>query len=306
MKRYSKIIKYLLAVFIFAMLFYIVDLQALLNVFSNLTIEIIVLLILISILLVYISALKWSLFLNSKERNVSAIKLFNLYLMGYFINLILPSYIGGDVARSWYAGKVSGQKKAFSATIMERLTGFIAMMLMGVLAVFLVPDLSQEIRLAVVIIGLGLFLGIFLIFNNSFFKIFKIIPFINKFYQQILEVQDILKTSFKNKSLLSKTLFLSFLFHCFAVVNTYYAGVAVGWTNIPVADLFVVLPLILLIGAIPITPSGLGLQEGAFFYFLTMLGASPEEALGVGLVLRAKVYLLAIFGGIVFLLEKRK
>ena len=105
----------------------------------------------------------------------------------------------------------------------------------------------------------------------------------------------------KDKPLLYKTLGLSLLFHSIAVLNTIACAQAVGWANPPVWDLFVVLPIILLIAAIPLAPNGLGLQEGAFFFFLTGLGATPEQALGTALILRAKSYILAIIGGLIWL-----
>ena len=91
------------------------------------------------------------------------------------------------------------------------------------------------------------------------------------------------------------------MYHTVTVVNTLAAAAAVGWSQPPVAELFVVLPLILLVGALPLTPNGLGIQEGAFFFFLCAVGASPAQALGVALVLRAKSYVLALFGWLVWL-----
>ena len=63
--------------------------------------------------------------------------LFNLYLVGYFVNLFMPSYLGGDLVRSWYAGKEIGQHEALAATILERYTGFVAMIVLAILALLL-------------------------------------------------------------------------------------------------------------------------------------------------------------------------
>ena len=77
-------------------------------------------------------------------------------------------------------------------------------------------------------------------------------------------------------------------------------GHAVGWEEIPWGDLFVVVPLILLIGAVPVSPQGLGIQEGAFVFFLSGVGASSGQAMAIALVLRAKSYLLAAVGGLLW------
>jgi uncharacterized protein (TIRG00374 family) len=111
-------------------------------------------------------------------------------------------------------------------------------------------------------------------------------------------MHEALRWGLSDRSLLVKVGLLSFLFHILTVVNTVAVASAVGWTTAPWADLFVVVPLILLVGAVPISPQGLGLQEGAFVFFLHSVGASTGEALAIALVLRAKSYVLALFGAV--------
>jgi uncharacterized protein (TIRG00374 family) len=109
-----------------------------------------------------------------------------------------------------------------------------------------------------------------------------------------------------NPILFFKALAYSFLFHVLTVVNTYVACRAIGWEDPQFFGLFVVVPLILLVGMLPLTPNGVGLQEGAFVFFLQRVGSSASQGLAVGLVLRAKVILLALVGGIIFLRMKSK
>jgi uncharacterized membrane protein YbhN (UPF0104 family) len=94
---------------------------------------------------------------------------------------------------------------------------------------------------------------------------------------------------------------LSFMFHVMTIVNTVAVARAVGWDGAPWGELFVVVPLILLVGAVPVSPQGLGIQEGAFVFFLQAAGASSAQALAVALVLRAKSYALALVGGVLWL-----
>jgi uncharacterized membrane protein YbhN (UPF0104 family) len=107
-----------------------------------------------------------------------------------------------------------------------------------------------------------------------------------------------------DRKLLLKAFGLSVLFHLLTIVNTAAVGAAVGWSDIPWGGLLVVVPLILLIGAVPISPQGLGIQEGAFVFFLHSVGATTGQALAIALVLRAKSYVLAILGGGVWLVRR--
>jgi hypothetical protein len=65
-----------------------------------------------------------------------------------------------------------------------------------------------------------------------------------------------------------------------------------------------VIPLIYLTEALPISINGLGLREGAFVFFFTQKGISTEEALAAGILVISVRYVFAmLIGGTLFLLE---
>lgn len=299
----GRVLRCILAGLVCFALIVAVDLRSLSEALGKLTLPVFLWLMLISVLLIYISALKWRLFLEGLQRESSAIRLFNLYLVGYFVNLLVPSYVGGDAVRSWYAGKRVGQHEALAATVLERYTGLVAMVVLAFASIWVVDGVTWQIKLAVAVLTVGV-VGLTALALSP--RLMAWAPQARNFAAHLARVREALLVLLRNRRLLVKTMALSFLFHSFTVVNTIAAGHAVGWTNPPVLDLFTVLPLVLLIGSLPLTPSGLGLQEGAFLFFLTGLGATPAEALGVGVVLRAKSYVLALFGGILWLMIRRE
>jgi len=297
----SRALKILLSLVIFALLFYLVDFSEMWASLSKLTPIVVFYLMMVSALLLYVSALKWSYFIEALGSQVSVFKLFSLYLLGYFVNLIAPSYIGGDAARSWLIGKKVGQHQALTATILERYTGLVAMLSLGVVFIWVVDLVTWPIRLAVLVAAIGLATVTMIALSP------KSLHFVEKFkplkgiVKHLHKIQDGFRLAKKDRVLIVKALALSFVYHSFTVVNVITAAAAIGWFNPPIDELFVVLPLILLISAIPLSPNSLGLQEGAYYYFLTGIGATPTQAIVIALVLRAKTYVLAIFGGIVWL-----
>ncbi len=289
------------ALVLLGVLLYRANLSELFGAFQNLTVSTIALLMLLSVLLVYVSALKWSYFVEHFGTRISVLHLFNLYLVGYFINLVIPSYIGGDALRSWYAGKKAGQHQAFAATILERYTGFVAMLILALVFVWMAPVVTLPVKLLVVAMALGLVTLTLVSLSPLAIKTARKLPKSSVWIGHLERLQQSIGSIRGEKVLLCKALFLSFGFHSLTIINTYVAAYAVGWHDANFTDLFVVVPLILLIGAIPVTPGGLGLQEGAFFVFLQGIGASGAEALGVGILLRAKSYILALVGGVIWL-----
>ena len=299
MKKFT-LIKYLICIALLLFLFSKVPVNDIISIVSKSNPVLLVYLFSISFLLIYISALKWKVFLEVGGQSVSILRLFTLYHVGYFANLLLPSFLGGDALRSFHIAKQVGMQKAFAATFLERYTGFAAMLILGLVFMFFSDVLSSEIKLFIVLANLALAIGTAMLLWKGSVSLFCKFPFISRFEKRLSGFQDALRFAITHKKVFFISMSLSLLFHCVTVVNTLAAAWVMNWWNAPVFELFVVLPVILLIAALPVTPSGLGLQEGAFFILLQAVGASPEAALGVALLLRAKAYILGLIGGLIY------
>lgn len=227
--------------------------------------------------------------------------------MGYFFNLLFPSFVGGDAARSWYLGKNHGQREAAVATFLERYSGLFAMLSLSVIFMWFSPVITADVRITVLLIFVLFVGGSAFLLSQLAVQALSAIPMVGKkVAKQAMLFQGAVRLSSQSPRTVLFVFGYSFLFHCIAVVNVLACALAVGWLHVPVVELFVVLPVILLISALPITPQGIGVQEGAFVYYLTLLGAGSAEALGIALIIRAKAYLLALFGGAWWFIEGRR
>lgn len=285
---------------------------------SNINLGYLFILLLLSVALIWASCLKWRLFIRENGDDVNLLYLMKIYTIGYFFNLFVPSTLGGDASRSYHLGEHLGdQSQAFVATFLERFSGLLAMCILAFVFVFAGFSGAEGISLTVYVICAIVFVASVACFSSYFSKIFfRILKSINsKFVPEkiSLKVGDIIERvdngmnyARGNTSLFLKALGYSFFFHLLTVVNTYVACLAVGWENPSFTGLFVVVPLILLVGAIPLTPNGVGLQESAFVFFLKRVGSSSSQGLAVALILRAKVLILALIGGAFLIALKRK
>lgn len=296
----QKFFGYIFGIVILVLLIWFVDFRALADALSNLSFETITQLIIISIALIYVSALKWGLFIERLGMRVGVLYLFCLYLIGYFVNLVMPSYLGGDAVRSFYVGRKIGQHEALAATVLERYTGLVAMLALGIIGLFCVDGIPLLSQMLVIAFALGLFgVSVIALLPNTI-TFMQRNKYLNRFAKHFRKIQEALQLAKKDHSLLLKALVLSLMYHVLTVINTVVTAHAVGWFDAPVGELFVLLPLILVLSAIPIAPQGLGLQEGAFVFFLSQAGATHAQALGVAVILRAKSILLAACGGCVW------
>lgn len=300
--KHKKALQYVLAVALIFLFVFIADAKTFIAALMGLKIEVLIVFLLISLVLVAISSLKWQLFLRHLTGETpSLFYLIKLYLVGYFVNGFLPSYVGGDVARSYYLGKKLGHHDTVAATILERYSGILSLIFLGVISGLV----SDAIPLVMELLMIGLFVCVILatifIINVDIEKLSQKIPKLSKYSQHTHKVQKAIKLGVTHPGLMFLAILLSLLFHSFAVLNTAIAGYAMGWFDPPLVEIGAVLPFILLMGSLPLLPQGLGLQEGAFFYFLQIVGATGPQAIGAALLLRAKVFILAAIGWVLWL-----
>ena len=300
-RTYSTLLKAVVGVLLVVVLVFLFDLKGCVAALVDVTGWDLAAIFAISIALVTVSVLKWRLFLERLGISASVAHLFRLYLVGYFVNLIMPSALGGDVVRSLYVGKDIDKVRAMSATLLERYTGFIAMVSMAFIAVWWAPAVSREITVATVLIGVAALGLTVALLTGRLVWLSETLRVPAKLHSKLVRMQEGFSWGLSDGKLLIRAGILSFAFHLLTIVNTVAVAYAVGWEGVPWGDLFVVVPLILLIGAIPLSPQGLGIQEGAFLYFLHAVGATTGQALAVALVLRAKSYVLALCGGALWL-----
>jgi glycosyltransferase 2 family protein len=106
--------------------------------------------------------------------------------------------------------------------------------------------------------------------------------------------------SFRNyrthRRLLATVLLLAFAFQFNVIVINKVYTLALG-INVAFSLLVVIIPLIYLTEALPISINGLGVRESAFAFFFVMNGLTVEEGIAVSLLIVAERYLLGVLGG---------
>lgn len=283
------------------LLWLVVPMQELSRAFRGISVLDILALSALSVALIGVSAIKWRAFLGQLHLERKLTELFSLYLVGYFVNTFSPSFIGGDVVRSMMVGKSVDRARTLAATFLERYTGILSMLLMAVCACFGGAVVTPQILLLVMVATFALIAGSIVVSKGAHIFLAKILRVPERLLCSMEIFQTGLRMGFGNKRLFGQALLLSLVFHGLTIVNTAVVASAVGWSNYTWMGLATVVPLILIVGAFPITPQGLGIQEGAFVYFLSQLGATPAQALAVAMVLRAKSLVLAVIGWLVVL-----
>ena len=301
-------IKALAAIGLLVLLIYSAGVGELVTVLRSIDMLSLFYLLLLSVVMIWASSAKWQMFVRAMGYEVSVVELMRLYTISYFFNTFTPASVGGDVMRSVHlGGKLSSQRDAFIATFLERFTGLLAMAILGTIFVIIGSGVTAGLELAILLVAAGTGVIALPCFSRTLARPFfacagwfleRLSPAKHRprAMRYLLKIEEGMSAAHDDRLLLLKGLLWSLSFHALTVLNTYLAARAVGWEHPSFAGLFVVVPLVLLVSMVPLTPNGIGIQEGAFVFLLERIGATRAEGLGTALILRAKVILLALVG----------
>lgn len=287
------------------------------------------------------SCAKWKVVLDLKDEKVPFGELLKIYMVGYFFSNILPSTVGGDVVRSYYAGRLI-KNQAYSAVsvFVERFSGIMFLFLLVIIMPVLDPELYKSpyiffpscagLFFLIVILWVWISKNPFALPNMIADAIFSflrnvarktgvgfLIRLVEKaelFYQKILEklkkfreeLQVAMKAVKKDKQVLFRIIYLTILFYALTWVNVYAAYRTFG-VEVNFVQICAIVPAIMLVAHVPVTLLGnLGYFESVFVFYFLLIGIGGAESLAMGLLLRVKTLTMGIIGFGVYLLYKQR
>jgi uncharacterized protein (TIRG00374 family) len=285
------------------------------------------------------SCFKWKILLDARGPKVRFRNLVRIYLIGYFFSNLLPSTVGGDVVRSFYAGKEIGDQTYSAVCVfLERFTGILFMLVLVIFAPLMKPGLYVHsfIYIPALCAALILFVVIWVwrvhnplrlpdLIANRFFTGWqnlnnrlefsfgmRIEKFANDLYQGLFEklfrfheeLNQALRTIRQNRWVFFQVFTLTVLFYFFTWVNVYVSFRAFG-TRVPFWEMSSLVPTIMFAAHLPVTLLGnLGFFESVFVFYFLLLGISGAETLAMGLLLRVKMFTLGGIGFLVYLMYR--
>jgi uncharacterized protein (TIRG00374 family) len=261
-----------------------------------------------------LNTMKWSLLLKNKNIQIPFHHLFSSQMIGLFVSSFFPSKYSGDVYRTYVVSKYSGKTYDSAATVLlQRVSGLFVMGCLGFTASLLVFDLLDNFPLTALIMVtcLAIAVGSCIVFSRTVFKGFDNVlktlrlNFLRmpaeKLHKAVMEYKD-------ESSLIIQILFLSLLFYIGAFVIVFIGTLFVG-ANVRFVYVVMVVPIIYLLEALPISINGFGVREGAFTFFFMKVGVSMEQAFAIAVFVLLSRLIKALTGGVFFLfryLELRK
>ena len=241
----------------------------------------------------FLSAFKWKIILKAENIRVPLVSLLNRYLIGNFISLFLPSTFGGDIYRVAALRRFNTDiYQNTSSVLFDRITGLFALTSLAIVA----HTITFGSMINYFLIGgyVALLAG-FLIFASDQFSNSRL--FIgSKYLNPVIRIAESFNRYRHNASIMANTILFSFLFHNNVVIISKLYCLSLN-IQMPLAYLYVVIPIVYITEAIPITINGLGLREGSFILLFQHLGYTANDAMALALLLITVRYSISLVLG---------
>lgn len=262
----------------------------------------------ISILMNLVSSYKWHVLLVSRKLLVGLWRLFALYYVGRFFNLFLPTSMGGDVARVYELGKITGtNSESLASVFLERFTGMITLTVVSAIAVLIsfkhydLPIITNSLLLCVALTSIV----IWLILDRRPLRFVTVAvsgraPSLVVWLEKISRIHHAIRSYKDDHTTLWRAFAISFLFYVLAVLNVWVSALAFS-RDIDFLTIVIAVPAIMLIMNLPVSIGGLGLMEAAYTIIFTTFGYSSTLALSTALLIRFKTIVDGIVGGVIYL-----
>ena len=257
-----------------------------------------------------IGAYRSTVLLRYRDLHFSTAALSRYYFIGNFFNLFLPEVVGRDIARGYYLySESAGKTESISAIVAERFIGTAALIVMSLCSILLAAALGIDVIGNDIIRGITLVFGLFFAASILFFHektdrfLKRLLPRIGlaKLRTAVEFIRDIISYS-RSSALVWYTFFVSLVFQVVGVVATYLIALSLG-NSTPFVYYLIMLPVIWVLGMLPVSINGLGVREGLFVVLFGAVGMARETALAISLLWFVQNIGLGIIGGILFALE---
>lgn len=262
-----------------------------------------------------VNSIKWQLILREYSVNCRISDLLRFNFTAMFYNLLFPGQVAGEVMKSAALVRAGiGTFLSAASVIADRVTGLLAIVVLGLIGVLASSHCSREWSGSVTLFAIvAVFLAcitVASIYGRQFFSFCSIGGRIRGQSRRSQVGTPILPVYHRSSLTVTRRiwgiLILSVVFQASVVFINYLLCNAFGLT-VAFVDLLWVVAAVAVAQSLPLSIAGLGIREGTYITMLMQLGVDSHDALAVSLGIFAIQLLMATAGGLLQLFySKRK
>lgn len=280
-----------------------IGLDAVLQHLSNIELRYLAIATALGLLLGFFAGLRWYCIIKTTGHHLGWFRTLEITMIGTFFNQILPSAMGGDLARISYAHR-SGLPfhPAVNSVVLDRIVAFVALILLVLVclpAAFTIVQAPNALW-TLLIIAVGGFAGTVILLSVRHIPRFMSRHIL---LEHVLSLSSLLHTamfSFQTISILSYSL----LTHVIRVLAVHVLAQGM-LLDVSFNESLILVPPAMLVTALPISVGGWGVREGAFVIAFGFMGVQPEKAFALSALFGLTTMMAGLFGGFFWIFHRK-
>lgn len=251
-------------------------------------------------------AWRWHILLQSTGTHVAFRIVLEQHLIGVFVNNLLPSTVGGDVAKVFYLGRGVGYRAVAASVVLDRLFGLGLLSALATVALWLEPlphprFLAARVALTAVTASLAALVALALVASGGWpqrlarfgGRAMAVATHVQQFREDLARaVKSPRVWAYSAVTVVSYFVLLTLVYQVFVVLHTDL--------HLRFVALLAAVASVAVLSNIPVAINGLGLREQLHVLMLEPLGVPKEAAVAISLLVFAHLIVASIAGGLLW------
>ena len=286
-------------------LLWIVDVPQVLQLFRSVSIPLLIVILVMQTCDRLLMAFKWWLLLERAELRIRFWAAVRSYYISSFAGLFLPMTVGADVVRTLTL-RATGAISSVVATIaLERGIGAVAHAMWCVVSVVLLAQMGLDPGIPVAHLGL-LVAGLLIVTSVGLPLSFKVAEWASTTLRKrggIGAKVAPLASAYAEASHEPRVVWTFFALTVFEgifpIIVHYLAATALG-IGLPLRLFLAIIPIVYLVGRLPISLGGIGVVEGTFVLLGMLLGIELDAALAIAVLSQVTMIVILLPGAVAY------
>lgn len=245
---------------------------------------------------------------------------FRLGFLGYLLNFVSLGSVGGDLFKAVFIAREHRGRRAeaVATVVIDRIIGLYALFIVATIAIFWTgllesPDRQVQIVCRATLVGMAVgTLSVFLVLTpgftqGAFSRFLRNLPRTGPIFAKLLGAVRMYR---QKVAVLFWTTLMSVGVHLLGALGIYMTARGLGGNHPSLGHHFVIVPLGMVVGVLPLPMSGLGAFEAVIEFFYLQMPAAAAMTKGQGLVVafgyRIITVTIAIVGVFYYLASRRE
>lgn len=269
-------------------------------------------------LTIVIGAWRWLVILRSQGLDPGLGKTLEISMVAHFFNSFLLGSTGGDLLKAYYAARVTHHLKteAVTSVLLDRVIGLFVMLAFA--SVLLIPNAAlvwqyrRTQALALFLVGLFLAAAVALWISLRG-GVSSVLPGARAWLRRLPRAEvlerglEACRVFGRASGQLWRAMAISVLLTLVCVLQLLTLVWGYGLT-VPWLPMLLIVPAVICVSAIPLTPNGLGVRDNLYLYLLSLpeIGVSAGTAVAISLVAYAGSLVWSAVGGFVYVFLRQE